>query len=78
MRHTIVPDVITYNGVICVCKEGQQHQQALRLLRAMRCHAVAPDVVTYSVAASVCKRASSTTRPYISYERRSAMPWCRM
>jgi len=30
-RHTIVPDVIAYNGALCVCEVGQQYQQALRL-----------------------------------------------
>ena len=78
MRHTIVPDVITYNGVICVCKEGQQHQQALCLLRAIQRHAAVPVAIIYTAAIGACGRAGSTSRPYIFWERCSTVPSCRM
>jgi len=54
-RHATVPDVVTYSAAIGVCEKGQQHQQALQLLRAMRRHAVVPDVVTDSAAISACE-----------------------
>jgi len=43
-----VPDVIAYNVVISVCGCGQQHQHALRLLRATQRRAIVPNVITYS------------------------------
>jgi len=77
-RHVIAPDVFAYSAAISACEECRQHQQALHLLRAMQRHAIVPDVVNYSAAISACGSASSTGRPYISYERRGAMPSCRM
>jgi len=41
--------------------------------RAMRRHAIAPGVVACGVAVSI---AGGTSKPYLSYERCSAMPWC--
>ena len=38
----------------CVQK-GQQHQQALHLLRAMQRHTIVPDVIIYNGAICVCK-----------------------
>jgi len=61
-RHTIVPDVITYHSAICVCKEGQQHQQALRLLRVIQCPAIVPVAITYTAAIGVCGRARHLVR----------------
>jgi len=49
---------------------------ALKLLlsqRQMQRHAIAPDMATYSAAISACESASSTSRPYISCGRCSAM-----
>jgi len=77
-RHAIVPEVFTYSAAISVCGKRQRHQQALHLLRVIQRHAIAPDVATYRAASSVCRRASSTSRPYISYERCSALPSCRL
>jgi len=39
-RHAIVQEVITYDAAVSACEQGQQHQKALRLLRAMRRHAI--------------------------------------
>ena len=40
LRHAVVPDAVAYNG--------QQHQQALDLRRAMLRHAIALDAVAYN------------------------------
>ena len=44
----------------------------------MQRHAIASVVVTYGDAFGVCESSSSTSRPYISYERCGAMPSRRM
>jgi len=55
--HAIVPEVVTYSAAISACEKGQQHQQALHLLRAMQRHAIVPDAIAYSAAVSTCRPA---------------------
>ena len=38
------------------CAEGQQHQHALRLLRALQRHAMGPDVIAFGATTSVCNK----------------------
>ena len=65
-RPATVPDV------------GQQQRPALHLLRTLQCRAIVPEVVAYRAAINVCVRASSTSRPCISYVRCGAWPACLM
>ena len=62
---------------------------AFPLVRTLQRHVIAPIVIFYSAAISVCemarsasrlyrKRASSVSRPYISYEQCGAVPLGRM
>ena len=55
-RHAIVPVVIAYSAAVGACEKGQQHPQALHLLRAMQSHVIVPGEVSYSAAVSVCER----------------------
>jgi len=48
--HATVPEVVTYSAAIRACEKGQQHQQALRLLRVMQCLAIVSNVIVYSAA----------------------------
>jgi len=65
-RLAIGPVVIAYGATVGVWEKGLQHRQASLLLRAMPCHAIVPD-----------EGARSTSRPYISHARCSAIPSCR-
>jgi len=62
-RRAVLPEVLAYRAAISVCIKRQQHQQTLRLVRAMLRQAGMPGVAIYSAAISVCGRASSTSRP---------------
>jgi len=53
--------------------KGQQHQQALCLLCAMRRLAIAPEVVSHGAAISVREKSSSTSSTRIFHERCGAM-----
>jgi len=58
--------------------KGQPPQRAVPLLGATQRHAIVPEVAADSAASSARERASSTSRPHHSYERRSAMKSCRL
>ena len=55
-------------------QKGQQHQQALHLLRARQRLTVVPDVFTYNGALCVCKVGQQHQQALRLYGQYSAMP----
>ena len=55
-RHSIVPDLISYNALISACEKGKQPEQAMEMFHAMQRHSVVPNLISYSALLSACEK----------------------
>ena len=55
-RQGVVPDVITYSGLISTCEKGKQPERAHELLETMQRQGVVPNVITYNALISTCEK----------------------
>ena len=68
----MVPDVITYSGVISACEKSKQAERALEVFKAMRRQCVVPSQITHNALISACAKGK---QPEQAMEMFRAMRW---
>jgi len=55
-RQCGVPNIATYDALICACEKGKQLEHAWETLQAMQRQCVVPNVLTYTAMISACEK----------------------